>query len=190
VFSLTRPLGRLKFLFGVTGVNIALGLVVLVALTFRPSGAGHLAVIILVAALQIVWMTLHARRFADAGRGPLGSIVVFLFGLAVFVVGYLIFAALWSSPEVQREAFRTAGGLGGSVLPLHIETNPLVLDAGRALAGWFGAAGAVVLSGVILFGFAATAMLAGAFTLFALVLSSRNQPASMLSGQQRFQRIR
>jgi hypothetical protein len=190
VFALARPIGRIKFLAAVTGVNMALGLVILVALTFRPSGGGHLAVVILVAALQFLWMTLHARRFADAGRGPVPAIVVFVFGLMVFVVGYLIFAALWSSPEVQREAFRTAGGLGGSNMPIHIESNPLVLEAGRALAGWFGAAGAVVLSGVILFGFATTAMLAGAFTLFALVLSQQASKQTSLSTNQRFQGMR
>jgi hypothetical protein len=66
----------------------------------------------------------------------------------------------------------------------------LVLEAGRALAGWFGAAGAVVLSGVILFGFAVTGLLAGAFTLYALVLTPQTSTNRTIGSQHGFQRVR
>jgi hypothetical protein len=171
MLSMSRPLGRLPFLAGVSGLNIIILLAVTVSLAFRPTGAGHLAVLITVAGLQYAWMTLHARRFLDAGQRPAVPILVFLLCLGVFITGYLILASLWASPEVQREAFRTAGGIAGSGAVVgHEETLQFLVDGGRIIAASFGVAGAVVLSGFILIGLAITAFVSGCFSIVSAVL--------------------
>jgi hypothetical protein len=174
VLSMSRPLGRLPFLLGVSGLNIIILFAAVVSLAFRPTGGGHLAVLIGIGGLQYAWMTLHARRFLDAGKGPAVPIVMFLLCLGVFITGYLTLASLWASPEVQREAFRTAGGITGSgALIHHEETIQFLVDAGRMIATSFGAAGAVVLSGFILVGLAITTFVSGCFSVFAFALSGR-----------------
>jgi hypothetical protein len=171
MLSMLRPLGRLPFLVGVSGLNIIILFAVAVSLAFRPTGAGHLAVLITVAGLQYVWMTLHARRFLDAGRGPTVPILMFLLCLGVFAIGYLTLASLWASPEVQREAFRTAGGITGSgVVAGREETLQFLVDGGRIIAASIGLAGAVVLSGFILIGLAITAFVSGCFSIISAVL--------------------
>jgi uncharacterized membrane protein YhaH (DUF805 family) len=178
LLSLSRPMGRMPFLFGISAVNLAILFTAILALVFLPTGGGHLAVVIVVGALQVVWLALHARRFADAGRSATWPILMFLLSFTTFVIGYLIFAALWSSPEVQKEAFRTAGGIGADGFR-HVETNPMVLEAGRMFTGILGAAGAVVLSGMILFGFGVVAFTGGCFSLLALALPSGLAPAAI-----------
>ncbi len=170
MLSMSRPLGRLPFLLGTSGLNVALLCAVLLGLAFRPTGGGHLAVLISVGALQYLWMVLHVRRFADAGKGRGVPVAAFVICFAVFVLGYLVLAALWASPEVQREAFRTAGGLSGSGAINHLETVQLLVDSGRIITSAMGAAGAVVLSGLILLGFGVTAFVSGCFSIVAAVL--------------------
>jgi uncharacterized membrane protein YhaH (DUF805 family) len=178
LLSLSRPMGRMPFLFGISAVNLAILFTAILALVFLPTGGGHLAVVIVIGALQVAWLALHARRFADAGRSATWPILMFLLSFTTFVIGYLIFAALWSSPEVQKEAFRTAGGIGADGFR-HVETNPMVLEAGRMFTGILGAAGAVVLSGMILFGFGVVAFTGGCFSLLALALPSGLAPAAI-----------
>jgi hypothetical protein len=171
VLSVSRPLGRVPFLLGVSGLNIIILFAVVASLAFRPTGGGHLAVLIVVGGLQYVWMTLHARRFLDAGHGPVVPIVMFLICLGVFLAGYLTLASLWASPEVQREAFRTAGGITGSGAVVgHEETLQFLVDGGRIIAASFGVAGAVVLSGFVLIGLAITAFVSGCFSVISAVL--------------------
>jgi hypothetical protein len=171
LLSMSHPMGRLRFLIGVCGLNLVILLSVLLSLAFRPTGGGHIAVLIVVGGLQYVWMILHARRFLDAGQGAAVPIGMFLLCLGVFVVGYLTLASLWSSPEIQREAFRTAGGITGSGAIIgHEETMQFLVDAGRTISTSFGIAGAVVLSGFILVGFAIVAFVSGCFSIVAAVL--------------------
>jgi hypothetical protein len=171
VLSMSRPMGRLPFLVGVSGLNIIILFAVAASLAFRPTGAGHLAVLIVVVGLQYAWMTMHARRFLDSGRGPAVPILMFLLCLGVFITGYLTLASLWASPEVQREAFRTAGGITGSgVIVSHEETLQFLVDGGRIIAASFGVAGAVVLSGFVLIGLAITAFVSGCFSIISAVL--------------------
>jgi hypothetical protein len=173
VLSMSRPMGRLPFLIAISGMNIVILLTVLFGLAFRPTGGGHLAVLIVVGGLQYVWMTLHARRFLDAGHGPAVPIMAFLLCFAAFAAGYLFLAALWASPEVQREAFRTAGGITGSgAIVGHEETIQFLVDGGRIIAASFGVAGAVVLSGFILLGFGIIAVVSGCFSIIAAALPS------------------
>jgi heme/copper-type cytochrome/quinol oxidase subunit 4 len=182
VLSMSRPLGRLPFLLGISGLNVVILCAVLLALAFRPTGGGHLAVLIIVGGLQFVWMALHVRRFLDAGHGRVIPVAAFLLCFAIFAVGYLVLASLWASPEVQREAFRTAGGLSGSGAVNHLETIPLLIDSGRMIASALGAAGAVVLSGMILVGFGLTAFVSGCFSLIAAMLPggrTANRPLPM-----------
>jgi uncharacterized membrane protein YhaH (DUF805 family) len=174
LLSMSRPLGRLPFLVGTTVLNTVILLAVMASLAFRPTGGGHLAVLIVVGALQLAWMVLHARRFKDAGKGAGLPIAAFVACFALFAVGYLVMAALWASPEVQREAFRTAGGLGGSGQILaHVETMPFLIDSGRLIAASLGAATSLVLSGMIVVGLGLTAIISGCFSLFALAMPSR-----------------
>ncbi len=182
MLSISRPLGRLPFLVGVSGLNIIILAAVLLSLAFRPTGGGHLAVLILVGGLQYLWMTLHARRFLDAGHGPGVPIVMFLLCFGAFVAGYLILASLWASPEVQREAFRTAGGLTGSgAIVGHEESIQLLVDGGRMIAASFGVAGAVILSGFILIGFAITAFVSGCFSIIAAFMPGGRAAQSIVS---------
>ncbi len=180
MLSLSKPLGRLGFLALVTPVNILIFMAASAAIAFRPTGGGHLAVIIVVGALQAVWFTLHARRFADAGRGVFWPLMAFLSCFGSFVLGYMIMAALWSSPEIQREAFKTAGALAGGGLADHVETNAILIEGGRAIASMFGAAGAVILSGLVVTGLAIVSFLSFVFSCVALVLSGQ-RPVSTLS---------
>ena len=97
--------------------------------------------------------------------------MMFLLCFGAFAVGYLCLAALWASPEVQREAFRTAGGITGSGAVVgHEETIQFLVDGGRIIAASFGVAGAVVLSGFILLGFGIIAFVSGCFSVIAAVL--------------------
>jgi hypothetical protein len=173
MLSLSRPLGRLGFLALVTPVNIVIFLAASAAIAVRPTGGGHLAVLIVVGALQAFWFILHARRFADAGRGRFWPFIAFLTCFGSFALGYLIMAALWSSPEVQREAFKTAGALAGGGLADHIETNTAVIEVGQAIASLFGAAGAVILSGLVITGLASVSFLSFVFSCVALTLSGQ-----------------
>jgi hypothetical protein len=171
VLSMSRPMGRLPFMIAISGMNIVILLAVLLALALRPTGGGHLAVLIAVGSLQFIWMTLHARRFLDAGKGAGWPIAMYLLCFGAFALGYIILASLWASPEVQREAFRTAGGIAGNGAVMgHEETLQFLVDGGRVIAASFGAAGAVVLSGFILIGLAITAFVSGCFSLLALAL--------------------
>ncbi len=171
MLSILRPIGRLPFLIAISGMNSVILLTILLALAFRPTGGGHLAVLIIVGGLQYVWMTLHARRFFDAGHGPAAPIIMFLLCFGAFAAGYLFLAALWASPEVQREAFRTAGGITGSgAVVSHEESIQFLVDGGRMIAASFGVAGAVVLSGFILLGFGIIAFVSGCFSVISVVL--------------------
>jgi hypothetical protein len=171
VLSMSRPMGRLPFMIAISGMNIVILLSVLLALAWRPTGGGHLAVLIAVGSLQFIWMTLHARRFLDAGKGPGFSIAMFLLCFGAFALGYIILASLWASPEVQREAFRTAGGLtGNGVMDSHLETSMFLVDSGRMIASSIGVAAAAVLSGMILVGLGLVAFIGGCFSLIALLL--------------------
>jgi hypothetical protein len=170
VATFSRPLGRFPFLASVSGVNIAILVTVLLALSFRPSGGGHLAVLIVVGALQAIWLVLHARRFSDAGYGKGWPVAMFILVFATFALSYLTMAALWSSPDVQREAFRTAGGISGGGMVDHVETNTLVVESGRAIASFIGVTGAVVLSGFLMLCLGFVAFVSGCFSLVALAL--------------------
>lgn len=172
MFSLSRPLGRLSFFAGLCAVNTAIIVTAGIALAMLPASGAGMALLVVMTALQAVWLVLHARRFADAGRGPGWPLAFALTGFAVFAVGYLVSASLWSVPEVQQEAFRTAGGIGGGLRDT-VETNPLLLDAGRALASILGAAGAVVVTGLIFILFLIVAAASAVFSTVALILPSR-----------------
>ncbi|MGL4637926.1 MAG: hypothetical protein ACRCWF_18245 [Beijerinckiaceae bacterium] len=170
MLSLSKPLGRLGFLAAVTPVNLAIFIAATTAIAFRPTGGGHLAVLIVVGALQAVWFALHSRRFADAGRGRFWPLVTFLICFGSFALGYMIMAALWSSPEIQREAFKTAGALAGGGYAEHVETNALIIESGRAIAGLFGAAGAIILSSLVIIGLGFVSFASLVFSCIALVL--------------------
>jgi hypothetical protein len=169
---LTKPLGRIPFLAGITALNSVILLAVILAFSFRPSGAGHGAALVIVGALQALWLVLHSRRFADAGRTKTWPLLMTLLCFGSFAIGYMITAALWSSPEIQQEAFRTAGGIAGAGPIAHHESNALIIEGGRIIAGFLGAAGAVVLSGLVVTALGGVAMLSGAFSVFALLLPS------------------
>lgn len=160
MFAVSRPIGRLPFLFAVSTVNSLLLLAVLLAFTFMPSGAGHMAVLVIIAAFMGWWFSLHARRFVGAGRGLFWPLMAALVCFGTFAMSYAIIAALWSVPEVQQEAFRT----GGSDYTRHIETSALVVATGKWLAGWAGAAGSIALTGFL-------AMLMGLVALGSCILT-------------------
>ena len=169
--SLTQPLGRARFFVGVSFINIVILIAVVTAFTFRPAGGGHMAVLIVIGALQAIWFVLHSRRFADAGRGYGWPLLMFLICFGSFALGYLIMAALWSSPDIQREAFRTAGGLAGGGMVDHVETSALIMGAGQFIASVFGFAGGVILSGIVVFGLGVTSLVSVGFSCVALFLS-------------------
>ena len=172
---LAKPLGRIPFLASVMALNTAILFAVTVAFWLRPSGSGHMAALVIVGALQALWLVLHSRRFADAGRPKTWPVLMTLLCFGSFAIGYMIMAALWSSPEIQQEAFRTAGRVTGDGLPTHLESNALIIEGGRAITGLLGAAGAVVLSGVVVTALACVAVISGGFSLFATLLPSRVQ---------------
>ncbi len=165
MFSIARPLGRIPFFMIVSVLNTVILLAVITSLGLRPAGAGHLAVLILGGTLQSAWFVLHARRFADAGKEATWPAFVTIMAFVTFALGYLVLAALWSSPEYQREAFRTAGSLAD-----HVESNTGLIEAGRLMVDLMGIAGALVLGGAIWFGMGLVALICGFFSLFALVL--------------------
>jgi hypothetical protein len=169
--SMTQPLGRARFFVGVSLINIIILIAVATALTFRPAGGGHLAVLIVVGALQAVWFVLHSRRFADSGRGFGWPLVMSLICFGSFAFGYLIMAALWSSPDIQREAFRTAGGLAGGGMVDHIETSALIISGGQLIGSMFGFAGGVIISGLVIVAMGLVSLVSVGFSLFALILS-------------------
>eukprot|EP01036_Dinobryon_divergens_P036715 gene36715-47862_t len=136
-------------------------------------GSGHIAALVVVGALQALWLVLHSRRFADAARPRTWPLLMTLLCFGSFAIGYMIMAALWSSPEIQQEAFRTAGAIAGAGQTAHHESNALIIEGGRAIARLLGTAGAVVLSGVVVTTLAGVAALSGGFSLFALLLPSR-----------------
>lgn len=177
MFNPSRPLGRLPFFGGLSAVNTAILVAATAALTILPAGAGHVAVIVVVGGLQAVWFALHARRFADAGHGPGWPLGMTLALFAIFAGGYLLVASLWSVPEVQQEAFRTAGGIGGG-RHAYVETSEAIIAAGRALASVMGAAGAVLFTGVAVFVMGLAAAVSAVFSIVALALPSRRiEPA-------------
>jgi hypothetical protein len=178
MLSLSKPLGRLKFLAFLTPVNIAIFIAATSAIAFRPTGGGHLAVLIVVGALQAIWFFLHRKRFADAGKGPQWPFAAFAICFVTFALGYLIMAALWSSPEIQREAFRTGGRVVDGGFVDHIETNALLIEAGRSFASILGSAGAVILSGLIVGGMAAVSLMSFLFSFVALLLPSQGAVAA------------
>jgi hypothetical protein len=178
MLSLTRPLGRVPFILGVSLANSALLLVILLSFAFLPSGAGHIAVLVIVGALMGWWFSLHARRFATAGRSVGWPAMVAAVCFLTFAVSYLTIAALWSVPDVQQAAFRT----GGSDYTRHVESWAVVSETGRWLAGWLGATTAVLFSGFLAMVMSVVALASAFFSVIALVLPSRN-PAPMLSGR-------
>lgn len=169
MLPISRPMGRLPFAFGISALNAAILLAVTISLASLPVGAAHAAVLVVVGGLQALWTVLHARRFADAGRGLGWPLAVGAACFAIFAVGYFVVAAIWAVPEVQQEAFRTAGGIGGN-LAGHVETNPLLVEAGRAIASAIGVAGALVVSGLVFLVFTVAVLAAGVFSLVALAL--------------------
>jgi hypothetical protein len=175
VFALSRPLDRIRFVLGVTVANSALLLASLLSFAFLPSGAGHIAVLVIMAALIWWWFSLHARRFVAAGRGLFWPAAMALVGFGSFALSYTLIAALWSVPEVQIEAFRT----GGSDYTKHVETSAALIGMGRLFAGWVGAAGAIVFAGflAVVMGFVA---LASGFVSLAALLMSSGGPVTLL----------
>jgi hypothetical protein len=170
VFHLARPLGRIGFLLMLTPVNTLLAIVVSFALFFHPTGAGHIATLIIVAALLYAWFALHARRFADAGKTAVPAGLMAIVAFASFALGHLIMAALWATPEVKAEAFRTGGGIGAG-LSDHIETLPFLVEGGKALMAMFGVAGSLALSGAVLVVLGLVSCVGVVFSLYALLLS-------------------
>jgi hypothetical protein len=166
--ALSRPLDRIRFVLGVAVANSAMLLTSLLSFAFLPSGAGHIAVLVIMAALIWWWFSLHARRFVGAGRGLFWPGSMALIGFATFALSYTIIAALWSVPEVQQEAFRT----GGNDYTKHIETSAALLGLGRWVAGWVGAAGAILLAGFLAMVMGLVALTAGFVTLAGLLMSS------------------
>ena len=177
--TLSRPLGRLPFFAGLSVVNIAIAALATVSLVLLPSRGASLAVLVVMSALQAVWLLLHVRRFVDAGRGPAWAIGFWLLGFGVFVLGYLVSASLWSVPEVQQEAFRTAGGIGGR-MQSPADALPVLVDAGRAMADVLGAAGALFITGLIAIVFVVVAAVSAVFSTVTLLLpagvGARSQP--------------
>lgn len=163
------PLGRLPFLFAVTGVNVVGGLVALLVLALRPSGNGHYGVLLVYGGLFWAWYVLHARRRLDAGLSQGWARGMALAIFIGFALGYMTLASLWSVPEVREEAFRTGGTLGA--LPL--ETNALVREAGLGLYGLMGLAGALLLVGLTTMGMLGLSLASFAFTMVTLFASPR-----------------
>jgi hypothetical protein len=172
MFSLDRPLGRIGFVVGVSIVNSALLLAALASFAFLPSGAGHLAVFVIMGALMWWWFSLHARRFASGGGSIVWPAATAVIAFATFAASYAIIAALWSVPEVQREAFQT----GGSDYTRHVETSALLLQLGGWLAGWVGAAWAVAISGMLALVMGLVALGTGVVSIIALMLPSAAAP--------------
>jgi hypothetical protein len=181
--TLTQPLSRARFFVGVSLLNVVILIAVVTAFTFRPAGGGHLAVLVVVGALQTMWFVLHSRRFADAGRGYGWPLVMFLICFCSFAFGYLIMAALWSSPDIQREAFRTAGGLAGGGMVDHTETSALIINSGQVIASVFGIAGSVILSGLVIVGMGITSLVSVGFSIVAMTLSGGAMRTSGFSKQ-------
>ncbi len=171
MFSLSRPLGRLPFLAGVSVVNIAIAAVATLALTMLPVSGFSMAAFVLVAALQGAWLVLHARRFADSGRGSAWPIGFALVCFAVFAFGYVLSASLWSVPEVQQEAFRTAGGIGGNPRTA-METYVVIAETGRALVDFLGAAAALIVTGLVALLFIVVAAVSAVFSTVTALLAS------------------
>jgi hypothetical protein len=177
MLSLSRPIGRIPFLIGVGLANSALVLAVLLAFAFLPVGAGHMAVLVIVGALMWWWFSLHARRFAGTGRGASWPAIMAIVAYGTFALSYGVIAALWSVPEVQQAAFQT----GGSDFTKHVETIPLVLDLGRWLASWVGAAGAIILAGLLATAMGVVSLVAGVFSVVTLLLpAARMNPGQKL----------
>jgi hypothetical protein len=170
--ALSRPLDRFRFVLGVAVANSAILFVSLLSFAFLPSGAGHIAVLVVMAALIWWWFSLHARRFSGAGRGVFWPATFALIGFGAFAVSYTIIAALWSVPEVQQEAFRT----GGSDYTRHVETSAAIIGLGRWFAGFVGAAGAILLAGFLATVMGLVALLTGFVSLAALLMSSSSAP--------------
>ncbi|MGL4242893.1 MAG: hypothetical protein ACRCTI_17405 [Beijerinckiaceae bacterium] len=170
MLSLGRPLDRIPFVFGVTAANSAILLAVLLSFAFLPTGAGHIAVMIVVGALMWWWFALHARRFASAGQGIGWPVMAGLTCFLTFAVSYAIIAALWSVPEVQQEAFRT----GGSDYTKHIETSAALVGFGRWMTGWVGAASSVVIAGLLATLMSLVALASGVFSFVAMLLPNRS----------------
>jgi hypothetical protein len=168
MFALARPLDRIRFVLGVTVANSAILLASLLSFVFLPSGAGHIAVLVVMAALIWWWFSLHARRFAGAGRGLFWPGAMAFTGFASFALSYGIIAALWSVPEVQQEAFRT----GGTDYTRHVETSAALIGLGRFVAGWVGAAGAVIIAGFLAVVMGVFALSSGFVSLAALLMTS------------------
>ncbi len=173
MFTLSRPLGRLPFLAGVSVVNIAIAAAATLALTLLPASGFSMAAFVIVAALQGAWLVLHARRFADAGRGPAWPLGLALVCFGVFAFGYILSASLWSVPEVQQEAFRTAGGIGDSPRT-PMETYVVISETGRALVSFLGAAAALVVTGLVAVLFLVVAAVSAVFSTVTLMLASGN----------------
>lgn len=173
MFALNRPLDRIPFVLGVTVANSAILFVSLAAFAFLPSGAGHIAVMVIMSALMWWWFSLHARRFGGAGRGLFWPSAMALIGFGVFALSYTTIAALWSVPEVQQEAFRT----GGSDYTKHVETSAALVGLGRWFAGWVGAAGAVLIAGFLATVMGLVAFATSFVSLAAILLPSRGAPA-------------
>jgi hypothetical protein len=185
LFNLARPLGRIGFLLWLTPVNTMLFVVVSFALFLHPTGAGHIATLIVVAALLYWWFSLHARRFADAGKGPGAAALMAAVGFGSFALGHLVMAALWATPEVKAEAFRTGGGMGGGMGGVmdHVETLPFLIDGGKAITAALGVAGSLALSGAVLVALGLVSAAGAAFSVYALLLAGgRRSPPALPPG--------
>jgi hypothetical protein len=182
LFNLARPLGRIGFLFWLTPVNTMLFVVIGFALFLHPTGAGHIATLIIVAALLYWWFSLHARRLADAGKGPGAAALMAVVGFASFALGHLVMAALWATPEVKAEAFRTGGGIGGGLGGImdRVETLPFLIDGGKAITAALGVAGSLALSGAVLAALGLVSVAGAAFSAYALLLTGgRHLPPAL-----------
>jgi hypothetical protein len=166
MFSLSAPLGRMPFAFGVSIANTVILLAALASFAFLPAGAGHAAVLIIMGALMWWWFTLHARRFAATGRGAAWPALMAAAAFLTFAVSYIVIAALWSVPEVQEAAFRT----GGSDYRHHKETLEALATLGRWMASGVGAASAIVTSGLLAMLMGLVSLAAGLFSLVTLML--------------------
>jgi hypothetical protein len=186
LFNLARPLGRIGFLIWLTPVNTVLFIVTGFALFLHPTGAGHIATLIIVAALIYWWFMLHARRFADAGKGSGAAGLMAIVGFASFALGHLIMAALWATPEVKAEAFRTGGGIGGSGVMDHVETLPFLIDGGKAITAAIGVAGSLALSGAVLIVLGLVSAAGLAFSFYTLLLSGGRRLPPVLPSNGRF----
>jgi hypothetical protein len=171
---LKRPLGRIPFVLGVAAANSALLIAALASFALLPSGAGHMAVLVIMAALMWWWFSLHARRFAGAGGSIGWPAATAATAFATFAVSYLIIAALWSVPAVQEEAFRT----GGSDYRGHVETWGAVAEFGRWLGGWVNAAWALTITGILAVVMGVVALATLAVSTVALMLPTASAAPS------------